>query len=93
MQREQRDVLYEGWVQGVGFRFTVCRIADGYNVTGHVRNLSDGRVHLVAEGTPAELDRFLTEIQTAMAGHIRDVHVQNRPATGEFRGFDLRRTP
>ncbi len=91
MQREQRDVRYEGWVQGVGFRFTVCRIADGYKVTGYVRNLSDSRVHLVAEGAPAELDRFLAEIQTAMSGHIRDVHVQAQPATGEFQGFTLRR--
>ncbi len=92
MHREQRDVQYEGWVQGVGFRFIVCRIAGGYDVTGYVRNLPDGRVHLVAEGPPAELDGFLSQIQTAMAGHIRDVHVGTRPAAGEFCGFTLRRS-
>jgi len=37
------QVFYEGHVQGVGFRFTVRHIAKGFDVTGWVRNLPDGR--------------------------------------------------
>jgi acylphosphatase len=40
------QVFYEGHVQGVGFRFTVRHIAKGFDVTGWVRNLPDGRVEL-----------------------------------------------
>ena len=50
---------FSGRVQGVGFRFTTIHIAHGHRVVGFVRNLSDGRVELLAEGTKDELEKFL----------------------------------
>jgi len=62
-------VYYEGRVQGVGFRWTVHDIAKGYEVTGTVRNLTDGRVELVVAGP--ETASFLKAIRdSALAGHI-----------------------
>ena len=49
-------ILYSGSVQGVGFRYTVKTVATGFEVSGTVRNLSDGRVELVAQGVKAELE-------------------------------------
>jgi len=37
-------VIFTGRVQGVGFRATVRHLSRGYDVTGTVRNLPDGRV-------------------------------------------------
>jgi acylphosphatase len=45
---QRRRVLYTGHVQGVGFRFTVRELAQRFAVTGFVRNLSNGKVELVA---------------------------------------------
>jgi acylphosphatase len=87
---ERREVHYAGHVQGVGFRYSVQHLAGGFSVAGFVRNLADGRVQLVAEGAPPELDRFLAAVDQRMAGHIRDQQVDVRPATGEFSGFDVR---
>ena len=49
MKRERLQVLYSGRVQGVGFRFTVKMVANGFEVTGIVRNLADGRVEMDGE--------------------------------------------
>jgi len=87
---ERRQAYYSGNVQGVGFRYTVKQLADDRDVAGFVRNLPDGRVELVAEGTTAELDAFMAAIAKRMAGYIRDVKVDARPAVSEFSGFEIR---
>lgn len=85
------EVHYSGRVQGVGFRFNAQWIARGFAVTGFVRNLPDGRVHLVAEGEEAEVDRFLAKTADSMAGNIAHVEVQRQSATGEFAAFEIAR--
>lgn len=80
-------VYYSGRVQGVGFRFTAKHIARSYSVTGRVRNLPDGRVELIAEGDPAEIDRYLAELAKTMGGNIRDSQRSEQPGTGEFAEF------
>ena len=87
---QRRTVHYSGRVQGVGFRFTADRIASRFEVAGYVKNLDDGRVLIVVEGEPKELDRFLAGIQAEMAGYIRSVAVEPAEATGEFSGFGVR---
>jgi len=82
-------VLFEGSVQGVGFRYTTERVARRFEVTGSVRNLPDGRVEVVAEGQREELDRFLADIEDAMAGYIRDRQVLESPGTGQFARFGI----
>jgi acylphosphatase len=87
---EQREIHFSGRVQGVGFRYTTRSVAAGYDVTGFVRNLPDGRVQLVAEGESNELDRFLVELEKEMGRYIHDRNEIVRPASGKFQGFDVR---
>ena len=86
---QRRTVYYTGRVQGVGFRYSARRAAQGYAVTGSVQNLPDGRVMLVAEGTSEELDRFLAQVSEEMQGYIRKVDVSTSAATGEFDDFGI----
>ena len=89
-EKEQREVYFAGRVQGIGFRYTVRSLAARFHVTGFVRNLSDGRVHLVAEGEGQEIDAFLDSIKTEMAYYIAGVQQTDRPATGRFKSFEIR---
>ena len=69
-----RQVFYEGRVQGVGFRFLVKQIARGFDVTGWVRNLPDGRVELQCSGETSEVESFLAGIpESELKGHIKGV--------------------
>jgi acylphosphatase len=87
---ERCEVYYSGRVQGVGFRYTAQHIAGGLRVTGYAQNLPDGRVLLVAEGAPDELDRLLAAVQRQMGRHIRHITHSRGPASGEFSRFDVR---
>ena len=90
MGRQQMTVLYSGHVQGVGFRFTVREVAEGFEVTGTVRNLSDGRVEVVAEGERAELEAFREAIREAgLRSLIRQETAVWGEATRLFRGFQI----
>jgi len=74
----------------VGFRYTAKSVATGFEVTGTVRNLPDGRVELVAEGTREELEAFRRAIRQAGLEHFiknEEVHWSN--AMGSFRGFEI----
>jgi acylphosphatase len=51
------------------------------DVGGFVRNLRDGRVELVAEGEPAEVEAFLSDVARSMAGYI--THQEQRDETPE----------
>ena len=90
--RRRLHVFYSGRVQGVGFRYTVKTVAAGFEVTGTIRNLPDGRVELAAEGTREELAAFREAILGAgLAGFIRDERVTWADANNEFSGFEISR--
>ncbi len=83
-------VFFSGRVQGVGFRYTAKTVAAGFELTGAVRNLPDGRVELMAEGARAELDAFRAALHDAgLAGFIRDEQVIWADAENKFRGFEI----
>lgn len=84
------QVFYSGRVQGVGFRYTVKGVATGFEITGTVRNLADGRVELLAEGSKAELEAFQQAIRESGLGHfIAQEQTVWSEATNEFRGFGI----
>jgi len=90
LEQQRREVYYSGRVQGVGFRFTVRAIAGRFAVSGFVRNLPDGRVHLAVEGSAGEIDRFLDAIQAEMRHYIAATQQTVSPATGRFNAFEIR---
>jgi len=83
-------VFYSGRVQGVGFRYTAKAVAAGFDISGIVRNLSDGRVELTAEGAREEIEAFRAGIRDAgLKAFIRDENVTWSTAQNEFRGFEI----
>lgn len=89
-EQQQREIYYLGDVQGIGFRYTARSVARQFAVAGFVRNLSDGRVQIVVEGTASEIRAFLKAIQAEMGRHISETQETVLPYSGQFRSFDVR---
>jgi acylphosphatase len=90
MSRQRMHIYYSGRVQGVGFRYTVKTVAMGFEVSGTVRNLPDGRVELAAEGAREELEAFRKAIQDSeVGGFVRQEALAWGEAKNEFRGFEI----
>ena len=87
---ERREIYFSGRVQGVGFRYQTREVAQRHPVTGFVENLFDGRVRLVMEGEPADLDQVLLEVDARLRRNIEGRRSATGVATGEFADFRIR---
>src|SRR6185312_2885741 len=58
-QRIARRCLVSGRVQGVNYRGSARRQALAAGITGHARNLPDGRVEVLACGAPQSVQAFI----------------------------------
>ena len=81
---------FHGRVQGVGFRYTVKNVAMRHDVRGYVRNLDDGRVELVMEGSDQEMEELVNEVCDRMSEYIKKIDTNLLPATGEFAQFCIK---
>jgi acylphosphatase len=83
-------VLISGHVQGVFFRDTCRRMAERHGVSGWVRNLPDGSVEAVFEGTDGEVRHLVDWSRHGpRSAVVRDVRVQAEPPEG-ISGFQVR---
>jgi len=90
MADKRAHVFYSGHVQGVGFRYTAEDIAESLGLKGWVKNLSDGRVEIIAEGDEKDLKDFLDKISRGqMTRYIKDADVSWEKATKEFESFEV----
>lgn len=82
-----------GVVQGVGFRYFVVDAASEAGAAGWVRNLRDGRVEFVAEGSRSGLEALLAQVRRGPhGGRVDRVDEAWESPTGEFKGFRLQAT-
>jgi len=86
-----RQYLFEGRVQGVGFRYATKQLAKGFDVLGWVRNCDDGRVELQLMGEEEELDDFIQELHDSPIGrHVQEQTMRRVPLLEEVSGFTIR---
>jgi acylphosphatase len=83
-------VYFSGHVQGVGFRYTTLHVARGFEVSGWVQNLNDGRVLLEAEGRADEVRAFVAGVQEQLQGFIRKTELTEEKREAQFQGFGIR---
>ena len=54
-----KHLQISGRVQGVGFRYHTCRVAQELGITGWVRNRRDGSVEAMVSGAPDAVEKII----------------------------------
>ena len=84
-----RHIIFIGMVQGVGFRFTAHRMALRHQLKGFVRNLRDGTVEMLAQGSAENIDGCVRDIKEYFAGYLRETRVDEIPPDPRHTDFKI----
>jgi acylphosphatase len=93
MDKRRATLRIRGKVQGVYYRESSRREAVRLGLTGWVRNLPDGSVEAVAEGSPEALEEFFAWCQHGPPqARVTGVERADSEARGEFSTFIVERS-
>jgi len=89
MSQSAKHIIFTGRVQGVGFRFTTLDIANHYGLAGLVRNLPDGTVEIIAQGSADAIDACMRGIKESFGGYIRETKIEEIPWDSQYKNFKI----
>ena len=83
----RKRLVFEGLVQGVGFRWRARHAAEVVGATGWVQNNPDGSVTMELQGTEAQIDRVIQLLDRGRYIQILRMQARSLPPVPEERGF------
>jgi len=87
----QLHAYVDGRVQGVNFRYYVQRKASELNLVGYVRNLPDGRVEILAQGTKEDLEKLIAYVRSNPGiSFVTELVIGWEEPKGKFDSFKIR---
>ena len=90
MRKVRIHAFISGLVQGVNFRFYTRQKAQALGIGGWVRNLRDGRVEVVAEGSEERIKHLIDFLKKGPPGaKVVNVEIKEEDYKGEFKYFDI----
>lgn len=89
-QQLELQAIIWGHVQGIGFRVTARHLALQLGLTGIVRNLEDGNVEVIAQGSRQKLDEFIKLIKEHFGpGYIARIDIKFEKPKQSFEHFKV----
>ena len=88
-EKVREHLIFEGRVQGVGFRYSLAQLAGRYGLTGWVRNEYDGSVSAELQGLPGEIELILQSLNQDRYIRVDRVTRRKREVLPEERSFRL----
>ena len=87
---KRAEIIVNGLVQGVGFRYFVMRKAQQLNLTGYVKNLYTGEVLTVVEGETAFIETLFDELKVGPAhAAVKNAGIKWHEYKNEFKSFEI----
>ncbi len=85
------EIIVQGVVQGVGYRYFAMHKAKEYGITGYVQNLPDGNVLVVAEGEKGILNDFIKELKIGPASaHVTKIDIEFSENMTGYKNFSVK---
>jgi len=89
---KRAEIIVNGFVQGVGFRYFVYRNAKALGLKGYTKNLFTGEVFTVVEGSRAMIEELSDKIKVGPSNaSVRKHNVIWQESKNEFKDFEIRR--
>jgi len=89
MNQTAKHIVFVGRVQGVGFRFTALDMARRYRLTGIVRNLPDGTVEMIAQGSHDNITNCIRDIKESFRVYIKEIKIEEIPSDPDYKDFKI----
>ncbi len=84
-------IIVHGKVQGVFFRANTMKIASELELCGYAKNLADGSVEVVAEGSEERLKRLVEFCRKGPENaEVSKINVEFSDASHEFHNFEAK---
>lgn len=84
----RKRIYFSGYVQDVGFRYTVIQLARRFHLTGWVKNLYDGRVEMEVQGKSEEYECLMQAVKNQF--EITQIQTQACEIRQDENEFDLK---
>ena len=90
MSNKRVKFIISGFVQGVGFRYFVYRKANELGLKGYTKNLYDGTVETVVEGSQSKIDALFHHLKQGPGhSHVESCKAFYSDYLDEYGGFDI----
>ena len=90
-EKLRAEIVVNGLVQGVGFRYYAFREAEKIGINGFVKNLYTGDVYIVAEGGKHQIEEYYNKLKIGpMYADVRNASIKWDQFKDEFTRFEIR---
>lgn len=87
----KKHIFISGRVQGVGFRHFIRKNAEALGVKGWVKNLPDGRVEAIFQGSEEQIDELIKRCKKGpVPSFVQDIKVRDAEDETVYKLFDVK---
>ncbi|MCK4448873.1 MAG: acylphosphatase [Candidatus Marinimicrobia bacterium] len=85
------EIIVQGFVQGIGYRYFTLRKARDYNLVGYVKNLMNGDVLCEVEGEEGLVNDFIKELRIGPTfSRVTNIVVEKSNTLEGYTTFEVR---
>lgn len=85
------EIVVQGLVQGIGYRYFALRKAREYNLSGYVKNLPNGDVLCEVEGDKGLINDFIKELKIGPTfSRVTNINVEVSNNLEGYTTFEVR---